>query len=325
MNGPGARNTRRINWISWLLALAMIVAVTIAALHFLEAEALANIAYNAQPWWLAVAFLLQVGTYAAQGETWRTVMRAAGINVPLLITFKLSLTKLFIDQALPSGGMSGTVVVARALEQSGVARSPVVAAMVVNTIAHYAAIIVALALALCILVAGGHSSFLILAAACLVLLLSVVLIATALALSGNSSRTPNWLMRVPLVNRAVVLLADADPALTHSHTVIVKSSLLQFLIILLDAATIWVLILALGQVASATGVFASFMVSTLFRTIGIVPGELGIFEAASVMSLKLVGVAVPVALAATLLFRGLSFWLPMVPGMVFARAARRAK
>jgi Mg2+-importing ATPase len=40
--------------------------------------------------------------------------------------------------------------------------------------------------------------------------------------------------------------------------------------------------------------------------------------------LKLAGVAVPVALAATLLFRGLSFWLPMVPGVAFSRAVRKA-
>lgn len=59
--------------------------------------------------------------------------------------------------------------------------------------------------------------------------------------------------------------------------------------------------------------------------LSIVPGGLGIFETTSVMSLTLVGIAVPVTLAATLLFRGLPFWLPMLPGPVFARRARRAR
>jgi Mg2+-importing ATPase len=68
-------------------------------------------------------------------------------------------------------------------------------------------------------------------------------------------------------------------------------------------------------------VFASFMISTLFRIIGIVPGGLGTFEAASVLTLKVIGVTLPVALAATLLFRGLSFWLPMAPGIWIARHA----
>ena len=121
------------------------------------------------------------------------------------------------------------------------------------------------------------------------------------------------------------LLGQADPRLARSLPLILKSALFQLGIILLDAATMWILILSLGETASPTGGFASFMISTLLRTIGIVPGGLGVFEAASVVTLKLAGVAVPVALAATLLFRGLSFWLPMVPGLGFSRGARSAR
>src|SRR4029079_15403130 len=47
---------------------------------------------------------------------------------------------------------------------------------------------------------------------------------------------------------------------------------------------------------------------------GIVPDGLGTFEATSVSMLRMVGIDVAVALSATLLFRGLSFWLPMLPG-----------
>jgi hypothetical protein len=95
---------RSVVWVSWLLALAMISAVVVAALHYSEERELIRIAQRAQPWWLIIAILLQVGTYFAQGETWRTVMRAAAIKLPLMLTFRLSLAKLFIDQALPSGG-----------------------------------------------------------------------------------------------------------------------------------------------------------------------------------------------------------------------------
>jgi hypothetical protein len=75
----------------------------------------------------------------------------------------------------------------------------------------------------------------------------------------------------------------------------------------------------LGAAASPRAVFASFMISSLLRTVGIVPGGLGTFEAASVWTLRSMGVAVPVALASTLLLRALSFWLPMVPGLWISR------
>jgi uncharacterized membrane protein YbhN (UPF0104 family) len=61
----------------------------------------------------------------------------------------------------------------------------------------------------------------------------------------------------------------------------------------------------------------------LFRTLSFAPGGLGTFEAAAVMILKSAGVPLATAFSATLLFRGLNFWLPMLPGMWFARRALR--
>ena len=313
---------RALEWFSWAIGVAMLAAVIIAALHFSEERELLRIAEHAQPWWLAVAIALQAGTYLAQGETWRVVTRAAGVAVPSSVAFKLSLAKLFIDQALPSAGISGTVVVARALEQRGVSRAVVMASVVVDSVSYYAACVLTLALALVITIALGHASALIVAAALIFVVFSASLSTAALVLSGRKGVGPKWLERIPLVRNVLSLLGDADPTLVRSLPLIVKSGLFQLAIVLFDATTLWILILSLGQVASPTGVFASFVISTLLRTISIVPGGLGIFEAASVLTLKVAGVPLAVALAATLLFRGLSFWLPMVPGLVFSRGAR---
>jgi Mg2+-importing ATPase len=38
-----------------------------------------------------------------------------------------------------------------------------------------------------------------------------------------------------------------------------------------------------------------------------------------VLTLKMAGLDVPTSISATLLFRGLSFWLPMLPGFWLAR------
>lgn len=197
------------------------------------------------------------------------------------------------------------------------------AAVVVDSVSYYSAYVLTLAVALFITVVGGHASPLIMAAALFFVIFSVVLISAVLVLSGRSSVGPKWLKRVPLLKHALALLGEADPKLARSLPLISKSGLFQVAIVLLDAATVWVLIRSLGEVASPTGVFASFMISTLLRTIGIVPGGLGTFEAASVLTLKLAGVSVAVALGSTLLFRGLSFWLPMLPGLVFSRGARK--
>ena len=45
---------------------------------------------------------------------------------------------------------------------------------------------------------------------------------------------------------------------------------------------------------------------------------------ASVATLKLIGVPVAAGLAATLLFRFFTFWLPMAPGLILARQETKA-
>lgn len=319
---PHARRVAR--WFSWLFGVAMLAAVVIAALHFSEQREFVRLAEQAEPWWLTVAVLLQAGTYLAQGETLRVVTRAAAVPVPLSVAYKLSLAKLFVDQAIPSGGLSGTVMVARALEQRGVPRDVVMASVVVDTVSYYAAYVLALAAALAVVIVDGHASLLIIAGTVLFVVFCVALAAGALILSHRQIAAPRWLARIPLLHDGLTLLRQADPRLARDPRLIWQSGLFQLAIVVLDAATMWMLILALGQAASPTGVFASFMISTLLRTVSIVPGGLGTFDAASVVTLRLAGVPVAVALSATLLFRGLSFWLPMIPGLIFSHGARRA-
>lgn len=323
-SGPRASH-RTARWASWIFGLAMFIAVIIAALHFSEEREFLRIAERAQPWWLVVALVLQIGTYLAQGETWRLVTRAAGSALPLSTAFRLSLAKLFIDQALPSAGISGTVVVARALAQSGVPRAVIMALVVVDSVSYYGAYVLTLAFALLITAVAGNVSPLILVVALFMAGFSIALTTAAIALSGRRSAAPQWLGRIPLFGRAISLLGEADPTLTRSLPLILKSVLYHLATVLLDAATIWVLIRSVGEMASPAGVFTSFIVSTLLRTISIVPGGLGVFDAASVVTLQHAGVSLAASLAATLLFRGMSFWLPMVPGLYFARAVKEVK
>ena len=59
--------------------------------------------------------------------------------------------------------------------------------------------------------------------------------------------------------------------------------------------------------------------ASIAAILGPIPLGLGTFEAACVGMLSLLGIAIESALAATLLLRRLTFWLPMVPGLWLAR------
>lgn len=316
------KSSHGTRWLSWLLGAALLAAVVVAALHFSEERAFVRLAERAEPVWLVVAVLLQAGTYLAQGGIWRRVGAAAGYQLSRKTAFELGLAKLFADQALPSAGVSSSILIAKALEQRQVPSAAVKASVLINIASYHLAYVVALTGALAIVAWRGHTNTLVVVTAALFLLFSLGLSAAVLALSGQRhERLAGTLGSVPGLRTTFDFLAGADARLVRSPRVLANALGLQAAIVLLDAATMWTLIRALGVTASASDVFASFMIASLFRTMGIIPGGLGTFEATSVLMLRMVGVDIAVALSATLLFRGLSFWLPMLPGYWFSRRA----
>jgi P-type Mg2+ transporter len=320
--GPRSSQTPRRNssaWFSWLIGAAVLAAVIAVALHLSEGRELARLATEAKPRWLLVALLLQAATYYAQAGIFLEAPLAVGVPLSLGWAYQLSFGKLFLDQALPSGGISGTVLVTSALKQRGVTAGAAAATALINMVSYYVAYVVLLMVALVISGLLGHASIFILVASILFVAFGIGLTVAVLALSGRRVTIPGRLGRLRLLQRMLGFIEEADPSLIRSFALLGKATAWQGTIFLLDAATMWVLIHALGAAPSLGGLFASFMVSSLFRSVGVAPGGLGTYEATSVVTLNMIGVSLPVALASTLLFRGLSFWLPMLPGFWFSR------
>lgn len=298
----------------------MVGAVVAVALHVTDLHEFIALTRRARPRWLFAALLLQAATYLAQGEVWREVARVANVRLSLARAFVLSLAKLFVDQVIPTGGLSGTALFAKALEQRGVSRAVVSATALVNTASYNVAYVGCLAAALIIANLHGETNKLIVITSVIFLVFGTALTAAMIAMSGRG-RHPraDRLGRSNLVRRMLHFVGDADPSLVRNWRLLVSTSIYQAIIFLLDTLTIVILIWALGGHASLSGVFMSFMISNLFRTISVIPGGLGTFEATSVLTLKMAGLDVTTALSATFLFRGLSFWLPMLPGFWLAR------
>jgi uncharacterized membrane protein YbhN (UPF0104 family) len=149
-------------WVSWLFGLAILAAVGLFAAHRGEEQELARLVAHAQPAWLFLGLLLQMGAYIADAGIWQQIIVRAGISRPLWSHMGLGLAKLFMDQVVPSGDMSGTLLVVRALDRRGIPRGTSMAAIVVDLVSYYAAYVAALAIALGVVwVHGGLTLFVI--------------------------------------------------------------------------------------------------------------------------------------------------------------------
>jgi uncharacterized protein (TIRG00374 family) len=306
-------------WVPWIAGVGLLAGVVYLAVHFSEAEEFARLGETAKPRWLLVAFVLQAATYLAQGEVFCRVGRVGGSHVRRWTAYRLSLAKLFIDQAIPSAGLSGTVLIADSLERDGMPRPVVAAAIAVDSASYYVAYVLSLVAAIVFLGVNREESEVILLASAGFCLFAIVFAVTVLLLAGRTRKLPPVIARLRPLKVALGYLAEADRELVWNARLLAETTVYQLVIVLCDATTLWVLIESLGRRASIGGVFGSFMVSSLLRTVGIVPGGLGTFEAASVLTLKAARISLRIALSATLLFRGLSFWLPMLPGFWFSR------
>lgn len=315
---------RLANWLAWLLGAAVLAAVVAAALHFSEEQEFARLMEQAKPGWLLVAVVAQAATYLAQAEVIRGAPRAAGVALPRGWLYQLSLTKLFLDQALPSAGISSTVVLVKALERRAVPRATAAACAMINIASYHAAYVVTLVVALAITSVLRETKVILLSMSALFIAFALALTAGVVLLAGRRGGSTR-LNRLPVIRGVLGFLEEADATLVRNPRVFWAATGWQIAIFVLDAATVWVGIRSLGATAPADAVFASFMISSLVRTMGVVPGGLGTYEAASVLTLRAAGISLSVALSATLIFRGLSFWIPMVPGLWFSRRIIRQR
>jgi uncharacterized membrane protein YbhN (UPF0104 family) len=288
--------------------------------HVGEERRFAALARESQPAWLALAALLQLGTYVCAAAVWHQALAGEPARPRLRQLVPLGLAKLFTDQAVPSAGVSGTLLVVRALVRRGVPRGRSVAVVLVGLAAFYIAYAVAVGAGVVSLWRIGELDRLVLIPVTLLAVVAGVVPAAVLGFGRRlADRLPALLKRVPAIREAADELADLPSGSLFGPRLAARTTALQLCVFALDAATLGVMLRAVGTSAPAEVVFASFVFASVVATLAWMPGGLGTFEATCVAMLEAHGVGVEAALAATLLLRGFTFWLPMLPGLWLAR------
>jgi uncharacterized protein (TIRG00374 family) len=304
----------------WLSGLLLLAAVVLVATHMGEGREVARLAREANPRWLLVGAALQVLTYVSAAGVWQRALAFRGIEVRLVSLVPLGIAKLFTDQVVPSVGMSGTLLVVRGLERRGISRTAAVAAMLTGLVAYYFGYLAAIAGSIAVL--GHHGE---LRPITLLPLVALGLFAAGVPLAmfvlrRSAVRTSaTWFDRWPGARDIAAALQEAPRGTLFAPRLLVEAGLLQLAIFALDALTLDAAMRAVATPVALPILFASFVMASAVSSLAWVPGGLGTFEGSCVAMLHLQGVGIESALAATLLFRGMAFWLPMLPGFALAR------
>jgi uncharacterized protein (TIRG00374 family) len=303
--------------------LLFLVVVGLVA-HFEDGEQFGELLRHAQPFWLLVAVLLQGATYVCAAGVWHRALARQGHHRPLHGLVPLGLVKVFMDHALPSGGLSGTILVTRALRRRGLPARNATATVLGGLIAFYIAYGIAVAGGFVVLWTSGHASrFLIIIAGIFAIVVAVVPAAILWMSRQSSARLPRWLRHFGPARKFLQSMGGRPAAVLRNPRFLIEASALQLAIIVLDAATLQAVLYALGARASPFGVFASFMMASVVATLTLIPSGLGSFDATAIALLRASGVSLAAALGAMVLLRGLTLLLPLIPGFLLARKEAR--
>ena len=322
---PPAAGARRLLVASWLFGILLLLAVLGVGLHLGEIHQVLALLRQVRVPPLAAALALQAATYVCAAAAWQRVLARLGQPARLAGLVPLSLAKLFTDQAMPSGGLSGNILFVHAMRRRGVRVPAALSALAASMMGHYLAslllaVVVGLALARHHLL---HPALLALLAAYGVF---AVLLTAAVWVVVSGRGLPRWLplRRFPAAAQLTRALARTAPGVLRGRVLLPVAGL-QAAVVLCDAATLWVLLWALGQAVAPALVLAAFVCASLVMEMGPIPLGLGTFEATCVSVLGLAGVPLAAALPATVLLRGFTLWLPMLPGLWLTRRELRRR
>ncbi len=268
--------------------------------------------------WLILGTLLEVAALIAYAELTRTVL-SPGAPGRFRI-FRINMWALAISHTLPGGTVPGTAASYRLLTESGVSGST--AAFGLATQGIGSAVVLNLIFWLSLLISiplQGYNPLYGFAALLGVLLLAifaaVVLLLTrgekhaAMFLRKVADRLP--FVKAETVTSLVQKVADRMKILYSSPELVTRAGTWAAANWLLDAASLWVFLLAFGARISPIDVLVGYGLANILAVIPLTPSGLGVIELTIVAVLKGFGVPGGVAAAGVLSWRLVNFWLPI--------------
>ena len=306
---PNWRGRKRmVRWIAMLIVLGVGVFELLRRAD--RSRSALRLVRSSSPGWLMLCLAATAATYVMAAVGMIGATRARLRTGP---TLTVQIASAFANRLAPSG-IGGTAVKVRFLERSGVPRPQAIASV---TLTAAAALIVHAAVFIAILPFFGGISRDIDAPEDSPLLIALII---TLVLAGIVM----WARIVP--HRWKEPLRTVRQTLVATLRIPGRAAALFGGTAAVTVAHTFALCCALRSVGASTPVIDIAIVYLGASAIGFIsptPGGLGAFEAALVTGLSRIAIPASTAAAAVVVYRLISYWLPVFPGAIAFRGLRR--
>ena len=309
-----------------IVGLAGIATMALIIINVGNISGFAVKAINANPRWLGGAALSQLITYGCVALVWSRILNSMNYHLSFLRLYPLAVAKMFSDQAIPSGGVAGAAFLFHALGRRGIPNRDAFTVFSFTAITFLAAFLSAAMISLAAVAAIDDVSSTLstsIAAFAAIVLFFIFCISVIML---TNARLPKVFHKIPHFTEFSEWVLRAKDFVVAQRGLFAEATLIQFIVRLFDGLTLFLIVLAIGADTAYTTCFFAVVIASVAATVAPMPMGLGTFEAGMIASLNIFGMPLDEALTATLLFRGLSLWLPLAPGFYFVqREVLRAK
>lgn len=321
-----------------IVVLVLLLAVLFILANGAELQEILNVMAHGNLLFLGLALIIQIGWLLNMSAFYKSVYRSLGMEEKLAILLRLSMAANFLTVVAPSGGLSAIAVFVADARQRGRSSARALVACVLYVWFEYIGTLAALAIGLSILANRGKLHWSEITAAGLVLI-AVLGISLALFLGARSTDALCTLLSW-LAHRANILmhpflhrnwienqkvcafsteLSEGINALHGNPRWVFKPLLFTLLGKSLLFGVLLACFLAFKLSADPGTIIAGLSIANLFLIVSPTPAGLGIVEGILPFVLNGLGVALEDATVATLAYRGFSFWLPFMVGLIAIR------
>lgn len=311
--------------------------------YFAEIKKEFTLLEEVKPGWLVVAIIAQLTTYIFTAAIYRLLLtphklqpgpRLAGLT-------RASVISLFFNQTMPSAGISGNTFFLNFLLRFGMNMSDIISLIITELLIFYTAMemLILVLLFSCLFfvqTSGGFTATLIGG------LIVYLLFGIAVVLSGRKKVIYGLIERLARIRilkpLAVRIKNRISPQLLEPQEIkplifirknlliVFRSFSLQLFLFMADAFTIYALFTGLGISVSPFSILLCYMCTKIISILPFLPGALILYESSMSYFFAAAGVPVASAIIVTLLYRLLSYWLPMPVGfLLYKKWSKQAK
>jgi hypothetical protein len=323
-------NKRSISIFSILFYVIVFVLVIFGIRYFSTIDHDLKLFKQIRPLWLLVALITQAGTYFFNALVFKILLQ---VYTPRKIfslreLFATSVVVLFFNQTIPSAGWSGKAFFSKQLIQKGVSPEKAISLMFIELMTFY----IGMVLIICLLFVAGlffnfpRFFFIIF----LYGILAFSVLGTFMVIASKKKVLDYFfrkIKRLKIVRRqlekyeALIDSSETEGNKNLLNIIFAKKKLFLTAIactigvIICDCLTVFALFLGFDIQINFVLVVVGYMLTQIATLVPVLPGALLIFEGGMTFFFSNLGVPLEAAVTVTLLYRCLSFWLPIPLGL----------